>query len=67
MLVLSRKNKEEILIGDDICITVIEVGRDRVRLGLDAPKEICIQRAELHSGLSRVAKKEMHTGVAGVA
>jgi carbon storage regulator len=47
MLVLSRKTSEQIRIGDDITITVIRVAGNRVRLGIDAPAEIAVRRAEL--------------------
>lgn len=47
MLVITRKNGEGINIGDDIKITVLEVSKDRVRIGIDAPKTIKIARNEL--------------------
>lgn len=49
MLVLSRKKKQSIRIGDDIEITVLEVRGDRVRLGFAAPREVRVMRAELLS------------------
>jgi carbon storage regulator len=47
MLVLSRRVGERLLIGDDIVITVIEVRGDGVRLGIDAPREVRVHRAEV--------------------
>lgn len=47
MLVLSRKKNEEIVIGDDITITVIEIRRDKVRLGITAPKSMLVHRSEV--------------------
>ncbi len=47
MLVLSRKSEEAILIGDDIKVTVLSVEGDRVRIGIDAPREMRIYRYEL--------------------
>ncbi len=47
MLVLSRKNGEKIQIADDIIITVVEIDRGKVRLGIDAPKDIPVFRTEL--------------------
>lgn len=47
MLVISRKTGEEIQIGDSIKITVVNVERGIVRLGIEAPKEIPIQRMEI--------------------
>ncbi|MCG2621672.1 carbon storage regulator CsrA [Arthrobacter sp. I2-34] len=47
MLVLTRKPGERILIGDDIVITVLDARRDGVRLGIEAPKGVKIQRDEV--------------------
>jgi carbon storage regulator len=47
MLVLSRKPGEKVIIGDNIVLTVVSVGGNRVRLGIDAPEDTCILRAEL--------------------
>lgn len=47
MLVLSRKLGEEIVIGDSIVLRVISAGHGRVRLGIDAPPDVPIKRAEL--------------------
>lgn len=48
MLVLTRKSGEEIVIGDGgIRLTVLDVGRNRVQLGISAPTSIRITRAEL--------------------
>jgi len=47
VLVLSRKLGESILLGDKITITVMEVSKGVVRLGIDAPKEMLILRKEL--------------------
>lgn len=47
MLVLSRKEGDSITIGQNIFIKIVAVEGDRVRLGIDAPKEIRIFRSEL--------------------
>jgi carbon storage regulator len=47
MLVLSRKPGERILIGDEIAVTVVRVGPNTVRLGIDAPRNMNIVRDEL--------------------
>lgn len=47
MLVLSRRESEVIYIGDDIKVTVVRIGPNTVRLGIDCPKEINIAREEL--------------------
>ena len=50
MLVLSRKPGERIHIGHDITITVLIIGPNNVRLGIDAPKHLNIARDELIAG-----------------
>ena len=47
MLVLSRKVGEQILIGPDVCVTVVSVKGNRITLGIDAPKHVRIDRSEL--------------------
>ncbi|MFC5930107.1 carbon storage regulator [Cryobacterium melibiosiphilum] len=47
MLVLTRKPGEKILIGDDIVITVLDARGDSVRIGIDAPRGVKIQRDEV--------------------
>ena len=47
MLVLSRKTNEQILIGSDITVTVTEIKGDKVRIGVDAPKSVPVDRREV--------------------
>jgi carbon storage regulator len=47
MLVLSRKLGEKIYINDNICITVVDIDRGKIRLGIEAPREVPIFRKEL--------------------
>ena len=47
MLVLTRKAGEKIVIGDDIIITILDVRGDGIRIGIDAPRGIKIQREEV--------------------
>ena len=47
MLVLSRKAGERILLGDQIVLTVVRIGPNNVKIGIDAPKEMNIVRDEL--------------------
>ena len=50
MLVLSRKLGEKIYIGDQICITVVDIDRGKIRLGIEAPRDVAIYRQELLPG-----------------
>ena len=52
MLVLSRKSMERIQIGDSFVVTVLQIRGDRIRIGIDAPQEIRVIRAQLHDGTS---------------
>ncbi|MDR0904043.1 MAG: carbon storage regulator [Ruminococcus sp.] len=47
MLIISRKKDESILVGDNVKITVIETGDGRVKIGVDAPREVRVIRAEI--------------------
>lgn len=53
MLVLSRKKNESIIINDDITIVVVEIRGDKVRLGVEAPKEIPVHRREVFDAIHR--------------
>ena len=48
MLVLSRKKDQSIMIGDDIEITIVSVEGDQIKLGIDAPRNVDIQRKEIY-------------------
>ena len=47
MLVLTRKLMEKLFIGDNICVTVVRLEGGQVRLGIDAPRDVTVVRAEL--------------------
>lgn len=47
MLVITRKKDESITIADNVEITVLEVSKDKVKIGINAPKEVKIYRSEL--------------------
>ncbi|AGA26083.1 carbon storage regulator CsrA [Singulisphaera acidiphila] len=56
MLVLSRKKNESIIINDNITITVIEIRGDKVRLGIDAPKDVSVHRREVYEAIQSQSK-----------
>jgi len=58
MLVLSRKLSEEIIIGDNIRVVVIEARGDKVRLGIDAPRNMPVHRKEVAYAIAREQKPE---------
>ena len=53
MLALSRKRGEVIRIGHDIILTVVEIRGDKVRIGIDAPKEVAVHREEVYQAIMR--------------
>ncbi len=53
MLVLSRKKNESIVINDDITIVVVEIRGDKVRLGVEAPREVPVHRREVYDAIKR--------------
>ena len=53
MLVLSRQRDESIIIGDNVVITVVDVRGDKVKLGIDAPREISVHRREVYEAIQR--------------
>jgi carbon storage regulator len=53
MLVLSRKKNESIIINNDITIVVVEIRGDKVRLGVEAPKEVPVHRREVYEAIKR--------------
>jgi carbon storage regulator len=53
MLVLSRKKNESIVINNDITIVVVEIRGDKVRLGVEAPKEVPVHRREVYDAINR--------------
>ena len=53
MLVLSRKKNESIVINNEITIVVVEIRGDKVRLGVEAPREVPVHRREVFDAIQR--------------
>ena len=58
MLVLSRKKDESIMIGDDVEITIVDIRGDKVRLGINAPREISVHRKEIWEAIKREKEEQ---------
>lgn len=55
MLVLTRKAGEQIVIGDGVRLTVVGIGPGRVKIGVEAPPDVRIDRAEVHERVMAAA------------
>ncbi|MCA9120008.1 MAG: carbon storage regulator [Planctomycetaceae bacterium] len=64
MLVLSRKERERIRLGDSIVVTVVRVSGDRVRLGIEAPADMLVIREELDSPVGEAVNLTIESKVA---
>ncbi len=55
-MVLSRRPNESIVINDKIVITVIEIRGDKVRLGIEAPRDVPVHRSEVYTAIQNAAE-----------
>ena len=53
MLVLTRKTNQSIMIGDDIEVSILSVAGDKVRIGIDAPRDIAVFRKEVYIAIDK--------------
>jgi carbon storage regulator len=67
MLVLSRKLNQSIVIGDDVHVVVVAIDRDTVKLGIQAPREIPVHRAEVYEEIRRSNRAALGDDVAASA
>ncbi|MHB1486050.1 MAG: carbon storage regulator CsrA [Acidimicrobiales bacterium] len=57
MLVLSRRPHESINIGEDIVVTILEVHRDHVRIGIQAPRDVEVHRQEVFQAIQEANRQ----------
>ncbi|MFN5624803.1 MAG: carbon storage regulator CsrA [Planctomyces sp.] len=62
MLVLSRQSDETIVIGDNIRVTIVEVRGDKVRIGIEAPRDVSVHRQEIYDAIRRDAQSGVQAG-----
>jgi len=62
MLVLTRKLMEKLYIGNDVCVTIVRLEGGQVRIGIDAPREVAVVRAELLEGRGEAKVDGPHKG-----
>jgi carbon storage regulator len=65
MLVLSRKKNESIIINDHITVTVVEIRGDKVRLGIEAPKDVTVHRREVYEAIQNQTRLREGNASAG--
>jgi len=59
MLVLTRKVNESIVIGDNIEVTIVDVSGKKVRLGINAPKDVAVHRREVYDSIQCQSKESL--------
>ena len=62
MLVLTRRINESIVINDDVSVLVVEVRGDRVRLGIEAPKNVSVHRKEVYDVIKETPSEKPKKG-----
>jgi carbon storage regulator len=67
MLVLTRKTNESIMIGDEVEVSVLAVSRDKIRLGISAPRDVPVFRKEVYISIQEereegAARAQSHNG-----
>ncbi|MFN0056822.1 MAG: carbon storage regulator CsrA [Planctomycetota bacterium] len=67
MLVLTRSSNEEIRIGDDIVVRVLDIRGDRVRIGIDAPAHVTVHRQEVYQEIATANLEALRVAGAGLS
>jgi len=66
MLVLSRKTRDAIVIGHDVRVMVLSIGRDQVRLGISAPPDVEVHREEVYRAIQQANREAATSAVEGL-
>lgn len=67
MLVLTRRLKESIMVGDDIEISILSIEGDQVKLGISAPKNVDIHRKEIYLSIQQENSSATQTEAIAIA
>lgn len=65
MLILTRRNSETLVIGDDIRVTVVGIRGGQVKIGIDAPSNISVHREEIHRRIQKEKREAASEQSAG--
>tara|TARA_B110000908_G_C9827327_1_gene259805 strand:+ start:290 stop:490 length:201 start_codon:yes stop_codon:yes gene_type:complete len=65
MLILTRRVNEKLIIGDNITLTVLSVRGNQVRIGVDAPKDVGVNREEIHARIQAEKAVLISTEIVG--
>lgn len=63
MLVLSRRKGESIVIGDNIRVVIVDIIDNKIRLGIEAPKDVTIHRHEIHEKIKEQERERTETQI----
>lgn len=61
MLVLTRKINEKIIIGDEVEIVLVDIGKDQVKIGINAPKSVKVHRWEVYEEIQKENREAART------
>jgi carbon storage regulator len=61
MLIFSRKLEESIVINNNVKITIIDIGENRVKIGIEAPRDVPVHRTEIYNKIKDVKKSKYFT------
>ena len=64
MLVLSRKLGQSFQVGPDVRVTIVKIDRNAIRVGIDAPDEVSVQRAEIAFEIPKPQPRSLEAGAA---
>ncbi len=62
MLILTRRTGERLMIGGQVVVTVLGIEGDRIRLGIDAPREVPVHREEIYDRIQRESARAVSRG-----
>lgn len=60
MIVLSRHRGEQLMVGDNVVVTIVDIRGDKVRLGIESPPEMPVHRREVYDAIRRADQQPAH-------